>query len=188
MFGYLVGNEIPTTMVRWLGVRRVTQFLEHLINVARAVDPAALYSYASYPPTEYLLPQNVDFCTFNVYLHAPARFRELPPAPAKPRRRQAVHHGRVRHGHDPPRRGGTVAKCCRWHVESVVRCGLAGTVLYAWTDEWFTGGMDITDWAFGLVTRERVPEARVPRDETKAGAGATTNSSRAGCGCPPTRR
>ena len=84
VFGYLVGNEIPTTMVRWLGVRRVTQFLEHLINVARAVDPAALYSYASYPPTEYLLPQNVDFCTFNVYLHAPARLRELPPAPAEP--------------------------------------------------------------------------------------------------------
>ena len=56
-------------MVRWLGVRRVTEFLEHLINLARPIDPAALYSYASYPPTEYLLPQNVDFCTFNVYLH-----------------------------------------------------------------------------------------------------------------------
>ncbi len=69
VFGYLVGNEIPTTMVRWLGVRRVTEFLEHLINLARNIDPAALYSYASYPPTEYLLPQNVDFCTFNVYLH-----------------------------------------------------------------------------------------------------------------------
>ena len=26
IFGYLVGNEIPTTMVRWLGVRRVTEF------------------------------------------------------------------------------------------------------------------------------------------------------------------
>ena len=39
VFGYLVGNEIPTTMVRWLGVRRVTEFLEHLINLARAHRP-----------------------------------------------------------------------------------------------------------------------------------------------------
>ena len=27
IFGYLVGNEIPSTMVRWLGVRRVTDFV-----------------------------------------------------------------------------------------------------------------------------------------------------------------
>ena len=49
IFGYLVGNEIPTTMVRWLGVRRVTEFLEELINLARSIDPDPLYSYASYP-------------------------------------------------------------------------------------------------------------------------------------------
>ena len=28
IFGYLVGNEIASTMVRWLGVRRVTDFVE----------------------------------------------------------------------------------------------------------------------------------------------------------------
>ena len=54
IFGYLVGNEIPTTMVRWLGVRRVTEFLETLIRVGREADPNVLFSYASYPPTEYL--------------------------------------------------------------------------------------------------------------------------------------
>ena len=27
----------------------------------------------------------------------------------------------------------------------------------AWTDEWHTGGHKITDWAFGLVTRDREP-------------------------------
>ena len=36
IFGYLVGNEISSTMVRWLGVRRVTEFIEHLIRVGRA--------------------------------------------------------------------------------------------------------------------------------------------------------
>ena len=69
LFGYLVGNEIPTTMVRWLGVRRVTEFVENMINVGRDADDDVFFSYASYPPTEYLLPQNLDFYTFNVYLH-----------------------------------------------------------------------------------------------------------------------
>ena len=157
VFGYLLGNEIPTTMVRWLGVRRVTEFLEHLINVARAIDPGALYSYASYPPTEYLLPQNVDFCTFNVYLHRQRDFenyllRLQNLADDKPCIMGEFGMDTVRHPQEEQ------AEMIAWHVESVVRCGLAGTILYAWTDEWFTGGMDITDWAFGLVTRERQPK------------------------------
>src|SRR5947207_12135365 len=56
-------------MVRWLGVRRVAEFIEELIRIGRAIDPNTLFSYATYPPTEYLLPPNVDFCCFNVYLH-----------------------------------------------------------------------------------------------------------------------
>lgn len=157
IFGYLVGNEIPTTMVRWLGVRRVTEFLEKLINVARAVDPLALYSYASYPPTEYLLPQNVDFCTFNVYLHHQRDFenyllRLQNLADDKPCIMGEFGMDTIRHPQEEQ------AAMLSWHVESVVRCGLAGTIIYAWTDEWFTGGMEITDWAFGLVTRERAPK------------------------------
>ena len=69
IFGYLVGNEIASTMIRWLGVRRVTEFVEHLIRIGREADPNVLFSYASYPPTEFLLPQNSDFSCFNVYLH-----------------------------------------------------------------------------------------------------------------------
>ncbi len=157
VFGYLVGNEIPTTMVRWLGVRRVTEFLEGLINVARAIAPDALYSYASYPPTEYLLPQNVDFCTFNVYLHHQRDFenyllRLQNLADDRPCIMGEFGMDTIRHAQEEQR------EMLSWHVESVVRCGLAGTILYAWTDEWFTGGMDITDWAFGLVTRERQPK------------------------------
>ena len=69
IFGYLVGNEISSTMARWLGTRRVIEFVEELIQIGRAIDPDALFSYATYPPTEYLLPQNADFSCFNVYLH-----------------------------------------------------------------------------------------------------------------------
>src|SRR5215475_8895038 len=69
ILGYLVGNEISSTMARWLGARRVIEFVEELIRIGRCIDPDALFSYATYPPTEYLLPQNADFSCFNVYLH-----------------------------------------------------------------------------------------------------------------------
>src|SRR6476660_333318 len=69
ILGYLVGNEISPQMARWLGVRRVTEFVEKLVRIGRSLDPAVLFSYATYPPTEFLLPQNLDFYCFNVYLH-----------------------------------------------------------------------------------------------------------------------
>ncbi|MCF7729300.1 MAG: glycosyltransferase, partial [Chthoniobacterales bacterium] len=50
------------------------------------------------------------------------------------------------------------AEMLRWHLESVVRGGLAGTIIYAWTDEWFRGGQEILDWNFGLVRRDRSPK------------------------------
>lgn len=157
IFGYLVGNEIPTSMVRWLGAKRVTEFVEELINVARAADPTALYSYASFPPTEYLLPQNVDFYTFNVYLHRQedfdrylARLQNL--AEDRPLIMGEFGMDTIRHPEEEQ------AEMLSWHIESVVRGGLAGTILYAWTDEWFRGGNEILDWNFGLVRRDRTPK------------------------------
>jgi len=154
VFGYLVGNEIPTTMVRWLGARQVTEFVEQLITIGRHKDPNALFSYASYPPTEYLLPQNSDFVTFNVYLHRQddfdrylARLQNL--ADDKPLILGEFGMDTIRHPEEEQ------AEMLRWHIESVVRGGLAGTIVYAWTDEWFRGGMEILDWAFGLVRRDR---------------------------------
>ena len=157
IFGYLLGNEIPSSMVRWLGAKRVTEFVEHLVNIARREDPRALYSYASYPPTEYLLPQNVDFLTFNVYLHRRedferylARLQNL--AEDKPLVMGEFGMDTIRHTEEEQ------AVMIGWHLDAVVRGGLAGTILYAWTDEWHRGGMDILDWAFGLVKRDRTPK------------------------------
>ena len=154
VFGYLVGNEIPSTMVRWLGARQVTEFVEQLIAIGRAADPKALFSYASYPPTEYLLPQNSDFVTFNVYLHRQddferylARLQNL--AEDKPLILGEFGMDTIRHAESEQ------AEMLRWHIESVVRGGLAGTIVYAWTDEWFRGGQEILDWSFGLVRRDR---------------------------------
>lgn len=157
IFGYLVGNEVSPTMVRWLGVRRVTEFIEGLIRIGREVDPNVLFSYASYPPTEFLLPQNSDFSCFNVYLHDQRDFeryllRLQNLSEDRPLILGEFGMDTVRHSQDEQ------AEMLGWHVESVVNCGLAGTIFFSWTDEWFTGNQEVTDWAFGLVTREREPK------------------------------
>jgi len=157
IFGYLVGNEIPPQMVRWLGVRRVTEFVEQLVRIGRALEPDVLFSYATYPPTEYLLPQNVDFFCFNVYLHNQPDFeryllRLQNLTEDRPLILGEFGMDTIRHSQDEQ------AEMLAWHVDSVVRCGLAGTIFFAWTDEWYTGEQEITDWAFGIVTRERTPK------------------------------
>jgi len=55
--------------VRWLGARRVTEFLEDLIRIGRTIDPDVLFSYATYPPTNICCHRMSIFCCFNVYLH-----------------------------------------------------------------------------------------------------------------------
>ncbi|MFL6568968.1 MAG: glycosyltransferase [Chthoniobacterales bacterium] len=169
IFGYLVGNEISSTMVRWLGVRRVTEFLEQLIRVARKENPDVLYSYASFPPTEFLLPQNVDFFCFNVYLHNQRDFERYALrlqnlSEDRPLMLGEFGMDTIRHSEDEQ------AEMLSWHLDSAVKCGLAGTVFFAWTDEWFTGEQEIADWAFGLVTRERTPKKSFHALRDKLGA------------------
>ena len=157
IFGYLVGNEIPSSMVRWLGVRRVTEFVEELINVARETDPRPLYSYASYPPTEYLLPQNVDFYTFNVYLERRRDFEKYLARLQNLSGDKPLVFGEF--GLDTMRKGEDMqVEVLEWHLEAAVRGGAAGTIFFSWTDEWFTGGHEVLDWEFGLVTRDRKPK------------------------------
>jgi glycosyltransferase involved in cell wall biosynthesis len=157
IFGYLVGNEIASPMVRWLGVRRVTEFVEELVRRGRKIDNDVLFSYATYPPTEYLLPQNVDFFCFNVYLHNQRDFERYLLRLQNLTEERPLILGEfgmdtIRHSQDEQ------ADMLGWHIDSVVRCGLAGTIFFSWTDEWFTGEQEITDWAFGIVTQDRQPK------------------------------
>ncbi|MFV0336928.1 MAG: glycosyltransferase [Chthoniobacterales bacterium] len=157
IFGYFAGNEIDTTMVRWLGARRVIEFIELLINVGKSENPDALFSYASFPPTEYLLPQNIDFLALNVYLHRQddferylARLQNL--AEDKPLVLGEFGMDTIRHPQEEQ------AEFLRWQIQSGVLAGLAGMIVYSWTDEWYRGGQEILDWAFGMTTREREPK------------------------------
>ena len=36
--------------------------------------------------------------------------------------------------------------------------GACGAIAFAWTDEWWRGGEEVDDWAFGLVDHERRPK------------------------------
>jgi glycosyltransferase involved in cell wall biosynthesis len=60
-----------------------------------------------------------------------------------------------------------------------VQCGLAGTIFFSWTDEWYTGEQEITDWAFGIVTRDRRPKKAFYALQTKLGQDDATLPHRA---------
>jgi glycosyltransferase involved in cell wall biosynthesis len=131
--------------------------VEKLVRIGRRIDPDVLFSYATYPPTEFLLPQNIDFYCFNVYLHNQRDFERYLLRLQNLTEDHPLMLGEfgmdtIRHSQEEQ------SEMLSWHIDSVVRCGLAGTIFFAWTDEWYTGEQEITDWAFGLVTRERQPK------------------------------
>jgi len=158
VFGYLVGNEIPPDMVRWHGIEAVRRFVRSLVACVRAAHPGALVSYANFPSTEYLTIDFTDFVCFNVYLHDESAFRRY----IARLHNLAVDQPLVltEFGVDSMREGEEAQqRILSWQVRSAFEAGVAGTFVFAWTDEWFTGGHPIEDWAFGLVDRKRRPKA-----------------------------
>jgi O-antigen biosynthesis protein len=151
----LVGNEIEKTLVRWLGPLRVKRFLERLIRVAKQQAADCLVSYATFPSTEYLLPDNADFLAMNLYLE------EKPVALRYMRR---LHHLAgakpvviSEFGLDVHTHGRTVqAEVRQWLGELTADLGLAGTVWFNFTDEWWRGGGQVVPWKFGLVDMQRM--------------------------------
>src|SRR5258707_295956 len=70
---YSLANEIPASLVRWHGHRKVERFIERLYRAARQEDPEGLVTYANYPSTEYLQLPFLELLCFNVYLESQAR-------------------------------------------------------------------------------------------------------------------
>ncbi|PYV13512.1 MAG: glycosyl transferase [Acidobacteria bacterium] len=154
---YTVANEIPASIVRWHGARRIERFIEALFWIAHEEDAAAIVGYANYPSTEYLDLPFLDLVCFNVYLES--------------REYYEPYLARLQNlsGHRPllmteigtdSRRNGKVAQAISldWQVRTAFAEGCAGVFAYAWTDEWHCGGHDVTDWDFGLTTRGRKPK------------------------------
>ncbi len=162
LFALSVVNEVPPDVVRWLGRERVESFIDELVDIARTEDPKALVTFASFPSTEYLHPVGVDFYTFNVYLHNREKLR----AYLERLQNQADEKPLIlgEYGIDTLRNGEEEqAELVGMHLEEAFGAGLAGTTVFSFTDEWFTGGHPITDWAFGLVRRDRSPKPSFER-------------------------
>jgi len=154
VFAYLIGNEIPPDIVRWHGAEAVRSFLRRLVACAKTEHPGALVSYANYPSTEYLTVDFADFVCFNVYLHDQPAFR---------RYIARLHNVALdqpliltEFGVDSYGEGEEGQReILSWQVHTAFEAGVAGTFIFAWTDEWSTGGHLVENWAFGLVDRDR---------------------------------
>jgi O-antigen biosynthesis protein len=157
VFAFSVVNEISAEIVRWSGVARVEKFIDELVAEAKAIDPDCLCTFTSFPPTEFLQSQDIDFVCFNVYLHHRNQFEGYLARLQSLAGEKPLMLGEL--GMDSIREGET-HKCefLTWQIETVFRAGLAGMVVFSFTDDWFRGGMQIEDWGFGLTTRDRQPK------------------------------
>jgi hypothetical protein len=158
VLAYSIGNEIPPNVVRWHGSRRVERFLAGLGDIARQADPDGLVTYANYPPTEYLDLSGFDFATFNVYLHDRETFRRYLFRLQNLVGDRPLVLGEL--GMDTRRHGELgQADFLAGHLREATLLGLGGAFVFAWTDDWFTGGYPVHDWAFGITHADRVPKA-----------------------------
>jgi GT2 family glycosyltransferase len=154
---YVIGNEIPASVVRWYGPSRIERFIKKLCDAVKAEDSGALATYVNFPTTEYLDLPFLDFLAFNVYLENKeslksylARLQNL--AGERPLVMAEI-------GLDSRRNGEAgQAESLHWQIATAFEAGCAGAFVYAWTDEWFRGDNDIDDWDFGLTTRDRQPK------------------------------
>ena len=157
VFAFSVANEIPADVVRWSGANQTARFIGELVSEAREVDPGCLYTFGNFPPTEFLQPLEVDFLTFNLYLHGRRPFENYLA------RLQMLADGKPlllgEFGMDA-RREGEDARCefFRWQVPAACRSGVAGAVVFSFTDDWHRGGEQVDGWEMGLTTRERTPK------------------------------
>jgi GT2 family glycosyltransferase len=154
---YTIGNEIPSSIVRWQGRGKLEKFLHRLYCVAKEEDPGCLVTYANYPSTEYLRLPFLDFVSFNVYLESQERLEAYLAqlhniASDRPLIMGEFGLDSLRHGQEKQ------AKTLEWQVRTAFAAGCAGTFVYSWTDEWFRGGAEVHDWKFGLVDRRRNPK------------------------------
>lgn len=159
LLGLLVGNEIPPDIVRWYGPEKVREFLRTLTGDVKNAAPGTLVSYANFPSTEYLdVTEFLDFVSFNVYLHGEDALRRYLS------RLQNIAEDKplvlTEFGADSIREGEAhQAELLAMMVRTGFESGAAGCFVFSWTDDWFTGGARIADWAFGVVDakRERKP-------------------------------
>lgn len=155
-FALCVANEIPPDIVRWSGPRAVEAFLDELIELVKEVDPDCPAVYGNFPSTEFLQPREADFVMFNLYLRRRIDFENYLARLQMLADTRPLLLGEL--GVDVLREGeATQASRLAEQIEASFQGGAAGAVVFRFTDEWHRGGREVTDWAFGLTTRQRKP-------------------------------
>jgi hypothetical protein len=154
---YCVAKELPSQIIRWHGKKKVEAFLQDLYHVAKNEDPEGLVTYTNSPTTEYLELPFVDVSTFNVYLHNRPEFcsflsRLQHLAGELPLVLTEFGMCSFRHGRDGQ------ALFLDWQLDEVFDHGLAGAVIFGWTDPFFQDNCLIEEWGFGLVDANRRPK------------------------------
>jgi GT2 family glycosyltransferase len=154
---YAVGNEIPSSIVRWSGKRNVERHIRRLWSATKETDSDGLVAYVNYPSTEYLDLPFLDLVAFNVYLES------VPRLSSYIARLQNLAGDRpllmAELGLDSRRNGLTEqARLVPAQVRAAGEGGCAGVFMFSWTDEWHRGGRDVDDWDFGLTSRDRSPK------------------------------
>lgn len=162
LLGWAVGNEIPAPIVRWHGARKIRGFLRRMYDAAKQADPAAPVTYINYPTTEYLELEFLDFICFNVFLEHREPFQRYLDrlqnlSGDRPLVLTEVGLDSGSHGEDAQ------AEAIEWQLREAFGAGCAGAFAFSWTDEWHRGGVEITDWHFGLTDRRRVAKPALAR-------------------------
>lgn len=158
VFALSVVNEIPPDIVRFVGKQKVEEFIDVLVRTAKEEAPDCLITFANFPTTEYLQPRNTDFVCFNVYLHEDKQFRNYLARLQNIAGEKPLLLGE--YGIDTFREypEEKQAEILENHVRAVFDEGCVGTFIFSFTDDWFTHGWQIEDWAFGIVRRDRTPK------------------------------
>jgi glycosyltransferase involved in cell wall biosynthesis len=157
ILAYSLGNEIRSDIARWHGPRAIGKFLRELYDIGKQADPDGLFTYSNYPTTEYLDLSFLDFVCFNVYLHREEDFRRylthlMAATGERPLMLSETGMDTIREGEEHQ------AELLAWQARAAFEIGLSGFIVFAFTDEWHTGGVEIADWAFGLVKKDRTPK------------------------------
>ena len=152
-----LGNEIPASIVRWLGPKRVQRYLRMVYDTVKEEAPDAIVTYVNYPTTEYLQLPFLDILCFNVYLESADKLEGYLAKLQNQAGNRPLILGEV--GLDSMRNGlEKQAEMLDWQIKLSFKMGVAGLFIFSWTDEWFRGGEEVYDWAFGLTDKERNPK------------------------------
>ena len=142
------------------GAARSSGILERLYRAVKEEDPDGLVTYVNYPHDR--VPRSCPSSTSSLQRLSRDRASGSRPTSrgcrTSPGDRPLL-MGEIGLDSAAQRRGRSRPSSLDWQVRTAFAAGCAGAFVFSWTDEWYRGGAEVDDWAFGLTDRDRSPEA-----------------------------